>query len=41
MDLSAIELCREGGLPIIVFDFFSKGNMRKVVLGANIGTVVA
>ncbi len=24
---------REGGLPIIVFDFFSKGNMRKVRAG--------
>lgn len=41
MDLGAIELCRNGGVPVIVFDLYKPGNMRSVVRGAKVGTVVA
>jgi uridylate kinase len=41
MDATAISLCRENNMPIIVFDLTKKGNLKKVVLGENIGTRVA
>lgn len=40
MDLGAIELCRQGSVPVIVFNLYKPGNMRRVVLGEKIGTVV-
>lgn len=40
MDSTAISLCMDNNLPIIVFDFFKTGNLLKVVMGENIGTVV-
>ena len=40
MDLTAISLCMEGNLPIIVFNMFEKGNLKKVVTGNNVGTIV-
>ncbi len=40
MDQAAISLCRENGLPIVVFDMTVAGNIRKVVAGETIGTVV-
>lgn len=40
MDSTSISLCMDHGLPIIVFDLFKKGNVKKVVLGENIGTLV-
>ena len=33
MDQAAIALCRENGLPIVVFDMTVPGNVRKVVAG--------
>jgi uridylate kinase len=41
MDQSAIALCRENGLPIVVFDMTVAGNIRKVVAGESIGTVIS
>jgi uridylate kinase len=41
MDATAVSLCRENKLPIIVFDFREEGNIRKVVSGEPIGTLVA
>jgi uridylate kinase len=41
MDQAAISLCRENGLPIIVFDMSVTGNIHKVVLGENVGTRVS
>ncbi|HCU24986.1 MAG TPA: UMP kinase, partial [Deltaproteobacteria bacterium] len=41
MDSTAISLCMDHRIPIVVFDLFKKGNMRKVVLGENIGTRVS
>jgi len=40
MDLTAFALCKENGLPIMVFDMDSGGNLIKVVKGENIGTLV-
>ena len=41
MDTTAISLCMDNNLPIIVFDLFKKGNIRRAVLGENIGTLVS
>ena len=41
MDSTAISLCRENGLPIIVFDVMTRGNIRRVVCGESIGTLVS
>ncbi|HEY7659749.1 MAG TPA: UMP kinase [Actinomycetota bacterium] len=40
MDATAISLCMENGLPIIVFDFRGEGNIRRAVSGEPIGTLV-
>lgn len=40
MDLTAITLCMENNLPIIVFNLFGKDNMKKIVQGKRIGTLV-
>ena len=40
MDATAISLCRENKLPIVVFDSLIEGNIKKVIMGENIGTVV-
>lgn len=40
MDTTAVTLCMENNLPIHVFNFLKKGNLKKVLLGQNIGTIV-
>jgi uridylate kinase len=40
MDAAAISLCRDNGIPIVLFDLRQKGNIRRVVLGETIGSVV-
>lgn len=40
MDLTATALCKENGLPIVVFDMDTLGNLAKVLAGENIGTLV-
>jgi len=40
MDTSAFALCMDNKLPIMVFNFFEKGNARRAVLGEPIGTIV-
>lgn len=40
MDLTAISLCMENNLPIIVFNLLKDGNLKKILLGENIGTKV-
>lgn len=40
MDSAAISLCMDNHIPIVVFDIFGKGNMKKVVLGEKVGTIV-
>ena len=40
MDSTAITMCMDNDIPIIVFDLFQEGNTEKVVLGEEIGTLV-
>jgi uridylate kinase len=41
MDMTAFTLCKENNLPIIVFDMDTPGNLRKLMEGANVGTLVS
>jgi uridylate kinase len=41
MDLTALAMCMEHHLPVIVFDFKTHGNIRRVVHGENLGTLVS
>lgn len=41
MDSTAISLCRENDLPIIVFDLTMPGNIKGVIMGKKIGTLVS
>jgi len=40
MDLTATAMCMENNLPVYVFDMDTKGNLKKVILGEKIGTLV-
>jgi uridylate kinase len=40
MDASAISLCMESNLPVVVFDLFEEGNIERVIRGENLGTVI-
>ncbi|MDQ7014195.1 MAG: UMP kinase [Planctomycetota bacterium] len=40
MDLTAMAMCREHNIPVVVFDFKQSGNIRRVVAGERIGTLV-
>lgn len=40
MDQTAYSLCREGDMPIIVFDMNGPGNLRRILDGEKIGTLV-
>ncbi len=40
MDMTAFTLCKENELPVIVFNMNKKGNLKKVVKGEEIGTLV-
>jgi uridylate kinase len=40
MDTTALSLCKDNDLPIIVFDLLTEGNIRRAVCGEPIGTVV-
>ena len=41
MDMSAISLCREGKMPILVFNFKRDGNIERAIAGHTIGTLVS
>ncbi len=41
MDLTAFTLCKENKLPIIVFDMNKEGNLKKVINGEKVGTLVS
>lgn len=41
MDQTAITLCKENSLPIVVFDVNTSGNLKKLVLGEEVGTYVS
>jgi uridylate kinase len=40
MDGTAVALCKDNALPIIVYDLKQKGNLRRIVTGERIGTMV-
>ncbi|HXZ80340.1 MAG TPA: UMP kinase [Terriglobales bacterium] len=41
MDATAISLCRDNNLPIVVFNLNHQGNIRRVVLGERVGSLVS
>ena len=41
MDLTAISLCMDNNLPLIVFNLFEHGSMKRIVKGENIGTIIS
>lgn len=41
MDMTAFALCRENELPVIIFDMNKVGNLRKIIHGEKIGTLVS
>jgi uridylate kinase len=40
MDSTAISLCKDNALPIVVFNLKKKGNIKKAVLGQKVGTLI-
>ncbi len=38
MDMTAFTMCLEHGLPVVVFDFKTPGNIKRVIAGENVGT---
>ncbi|MEQ9619482.1 MAG: UMP kinase [Deltaproteobacteria bacterium] len=40
MDATAISLCMQGNIPIIVFNLFERGNIKKIIMGEKLGTMV-
>jgi uridylate kinase len=40
MDATAVSLCMDNKIPIVVFDLFKEGNLKKAVSGKSIGTIV-
>jgi uridylate kinase len=40
MDATAISLCMEGDIPIVVFNLFEHGNIKRIVVGEEIGTTL-
>ncbi|MHC4710423.1 MAG: UMP kinase [Planctomycetota bacterium] len=41
MDLTAQTMCMENNLPVIVFDFRTPGNIRRVIAGEDVGTLIS
>lgn len=41
MDMTAITLCQENMLPILVFNMNKKDNLKKIVTGESIGTIIS
>jgi uridylate kinase len=41
MDMTALTMCQENHIPILVFDFKRQGNIRRVIQGENVGTLIA
>jgi uridylate kinase len=40
MDMTAFTLCKENNLPIIVFDMDTPGNLKRLLAGEQVGTIV-
>ena len=41
MDATAVTLCMDNDLPIVMFDLMAPGNVRSILAGESIGTLVA
>ena len=41
MDMTALTMCQEQNIPVLVFDFKARGNIRKVIEGEDIGTLLS
>jgi len=41
MDSTAVSLCMDNKLPIIVFDIFEKGNLSRILSGEKVGTIIS
>ena len=40
MDMTAFTLCKENNIPVVVFDINKSGNLKRVILGEKLGTLV-
>lgn len=40
MDTTALSLCMDNKMPIIVFDIYNKNNIKKAILGEKVGTII-
>ena len=40
MDMTAFTLCKENNIPVVVFDINKPGNLKRVILGKKVGTLV-
>jgi len=40
MDLTAISLCKENNIPIIIFNMNKEDNLKKIALGENVGSII-
>lgn len=40
MDMTALAMCQESQIPVLVFDFKRKGNIREAVMGKKLGTMI-
>lgn len=41
MDSTAFSLCMDNNVPVVVFDVFKEGNLKAVIMGKNVGTLVS
>ena len=41
MDTTALSLCMENNVPIIVFDLFAEGSLQRIIRGERLGSLVA
>ncbi|KAA8530778.1 hypothetical protein F0562_005598 [Nyssa sinensis] len=40
MDMTAITLCQENNIPVVVFNLFKPGNISKAIMGEKVGTLI-
>lgn len=40
MDMTALTMCQENNVPVLVFEFKNRGNIRKVIEGKKLGTII-
>ncbi len=41
MDMAAFDLCQQHRVPIIIFDFYKRGNLAKIIKGESVGSLVS